>query len=482
MLEIGPLIIDFSPLLDAAARSALYAGWYIFTRGGWVLIAAIGIHYFLHWWVNDHIWDKKYEEWDWTLLAIDVPKENIQTPLSVENILAHLAGAHQTPDLFELAWEGFAQEWFSLEIASIDGRVQYYVHTPTHMRDLVEAAIYAQYPNAEISETEDYAQNAPTNFPNPDWNCWGTEWKLVRSYPYPLRTYVDFQDETAEEAGFKDPMAALLETMGGLLPGEQLWFQILIEPIEANSWQPKSYRLVDKMAGKAGAEKESVFEKVLSAPFQLLGQLWNSLVSNPTEETRRKDTPPPSQVLYLTSGEAEIIKAIERKAAKIGFAVKIRGVYLSRKDLWSKARGRYGLIGAIKQVNTENLNALKPETKIVGTHAHYFFTDWRKNWKRRKIVRAYKNRSIWSGLDQTILNIEELATLWHFPVTESTRAPLLKKAEVRRSEPPIELPMEEGGYGSKFGSVRRARVARGASPPGLPEEEAGGIPGNLPVG
>jgi hypothetical protein len=37
------------------------------------------------------------------------------------------------------------------------------------------------------------------------------------------------------------------------------------------------------------------------------------------------------------------------------------------------------------------------------------------------------------------LNAEELATLWHFP-TISTKAPLIKKAEARRAEPPVGLP------------------------------------------
>lgn len=482
MLQIGPLIIDFTLLLEAATRSPFAAAWFLLKGGGWIIFLVVGLIYFYHWWVNDFMWDKQYHKWDWILLAIEVPKESVQSPRAVENILAHFAGAHQTPDLFEVYWQGWAQEYFSLEIASIGGHVQYYIYTTKHMRDLVEAAIYAQYSNAEITEVEDYTKWAPNYFPNPEYNCWGTEWELVKSYAYPIRTYEEFMDETAEESEFKDPMSALLETMGTLLPGEQLWFQILVEPIEANSWQHESHRLIAKMAGKREHGKESWFVKLLHVPFELIGELWGAFVGGEGEKEKERDKPL-SNVLYLTSGELEIIKAIERKEEKIGFGVKIRGVYVSPKHLWNKARGRYGLIGAIKQVNTENLNALKPETKIVGTHAHYFFTDWRKDWKRRKIMRAYKERSLWTGLSEMVLNIEEIATLWHFPITESTRTPLLRKAEVKRGEPPMELPVEGGHHGFGHGSVKKAEVSHGAPPRTIPtQEEEDDIPSNLPIG
>ncbi len=489
MIQIGPLVIDFTPLLEAAAHSPLFAAWFVLKSGGWIVFFMVAFHYLYEWWTDDYMWDKCFEKWEWVLLAIEVPKENIQTPKAMENILAHLAGAHQTPDLFEKYWEGFAQEYFSLEIASIGGHVQYYIYTPKHMRDLVESAIYAQYTNAEISEAPDYTTDAPERFPDPNgYYCWGTEWKLVKHQAYPLRTYEAFQDETAEEAGFKDPMAALLETMGTLLPGEQLWFQIIVEPIEANSWQHASHAIINKMAGKKKQHSDKWFLKLLEIPIKLFGEIWGAFVGNEIEHEEKRDEPL-SQVLYLTSGEAETIKAIEAKAEKIGFGIKIRGVYLSPKAISNKARGRYGLIGAIKQVNTENHNSLKPETKIVGTHAHYFFTDWRKNWKRGKIVRAYKHRSIWTGLGEFVLNIEEIATLWHFPVTESARAPLVRKAEVRRGEPPIQLPVDEGPFGhhewaKSHGGLIKTKSRHGAPPEGIPSEEEsseGGMPGNLPV-
>lgn len=477
MLQLGPLIIDFNPLLEAAVRGPFYGAWYLFIHGAWVPILLTFLVGFKWMWLL-HLARKAQSKWKWVLLAISIPAENIQSPKAVENILAHLAGAHQTHDLIEKYITGGAQEYFSLEIASINGFVNFYIYTPTHLRDLATSSIYAQYPSAEISEVEDYTKGTPNNFPNQEWNLWGTEWKLVRHQAYPIRTYEAFHDEVAEEAAFKDPMAALLETMGSIGPGEQLWLQIIVTPIKANSWQPASYRIIEKLAGIPAEHGTNWLEKLFEIPHKIVVGLIDALMpGTPAHDAYSKDEMP-SKMLYLTPGEREVIEKIEEKAAKIGFHTKIRGIYLSRKESTNKARGRYGIIGAFKQVNTEDLNALKPETKKVGTHAHYFFTERRKDWKRRKVMRAYKARSNWRGLLGYVLNIEELATLWHFPVAESVKAPLIKKAESKRREPPHELPME-AGHGRYGHGHAKGGGSHSEPPVELSEQE---LPDNLPIG
>lgn len=439
MIQIGPVIIDFTPLLQAAAISPLHGAWYALVHGGWIAILITVLIGFKWMWLL-HISLKASGKWKWVLLAIDVPTENIQSPKAVENILAHLAGAHDKPDLIEQYITGFSQKYFSLEIVGTEGLVRFYIYTTVLLRDLLEASIYAQYPTAEISEAEDYTKDAPNYFPDKDWDLWGTEWKPVKDQAYPIRTYEAFLDETAEEATFKDPMAALLETLGSMGPGEHLWFQILVTPIASNSWQARSHRIVEELAGIPSQHKSSWLEILFDIPHKIVVAFIDALLpGTPARDARVKDEMP-SKMLYLTPGEREVIEKIENKAAKIGFHTKIRGVYLARKQSFHKAKAFFGLVGAIKQVNTEDLNSLKPDTKKIGTHAHYVFIDARKNWKRRKIIRAYKARSNWRGYKGFVMNIEEIATLWHFPVAESVKAPLLKKAESKRGAPPHEIP------------------------------------------
>ena len=46
---------------------------------------------------------------------------------------------------------------------------QFIVATEIKHKDLVEALIYAQYPDADITEIEDYAKWAPTHYPHPEY-------------------------------------------------------------------------------------------------------------------------------------------------------------------------------------------------------------------------------------------------------------------------------------------------------------------------
>ena len=70
---------------------------------------------------------------------------------------------------------------------------------------------------------------------------------------------------------------------------------------------------------------------------------------------------------------------------------------------------------------------------------NYFFIEFRKNWRRERIVRACKGRSGTVGHSYFILNTEELATIWHFP-SKFIKAPMLQRTESKKSEPPFSLP------------------------------------------
>ena len=58
------------------------------------------------------------------------------------------------------------------------------------------------------------------------------------------------------------------------------------------------------------------------------------------------------------------------------------------------------------------------------------------------MIEAYKKRKINAGANSFVLNIEELATIWHFPMT-SVKTPLVQKSTISNAEPPSNLPVEE---------------------------------------
>ena len=490
--------------LDMAATASTWDVLVFGTRiGGWIFLFPIVFWMGFYLFYNTRV--GKYQSgFQWVLLAVDVPSDNVQSPLAVENIFAHLAGGHATRDLMEKYWQGQYQRWFSFEIVSIEGYTQFLIRTEKKYRDLVESAIYAQYPDAEITEVEDYVKGIPTEYPNDTHSCWGVEWVLTENHYYPIKTYKAFADPNDKEY-FKDPMAALLESFSRIGKGEQMWLQILVKPI-GQSWKAKGFEMAKKLMGKEVKKKETWIQKLSDLPFALVREIASGFGLELFAESAKEEKLT-FGMFALTPGERKTIEDVEIKVSKIGFNCKMRAVYVAEKERFDKSRVMYGLVGAIKQFSDESSNSLKPDYKMTGVAAHYVFTEARKNIRATKIMRAYQKRSTWAGRYEFILNTEELATLWHFPVM-TVKTPLLKRLEAKRAQPPsylpTEIPFEDAPHGipiksataeapppfsSDIGLIHKKRhphegesaSAPAAAPHEAPAEATGAPPPNLPV-
>jgi hypothetical protein len=110
----------------------------------------------------------------------------------------------------------------------------------------------------------------------------------------------------------------------------------------------------------------------------------------------------------------------------------------------------------------------------VMTQDDYFWLRWTLDAKKRRMLSRYVSRSN-DGASKTILNVEELATIWHFPII-TTKAPLVKKTESRRAEPPASLPtvarepggMAEGEWSMPKKPIKPASGGAGSPPPSIP--------------
>ena len=433
------IVFDFSPLFAAANQGPLALGWFIFYKGGWAVYTIFILYFSYVLWLQ-HRQSSYFGTIKFVLLAIDVPKDTEQTPKAIEQLFATISGAHTPLTAKEIYWEGKFQLSFSFEIVSLDGYVQFLIRTPEQYRDLVESSIYSQYPDAEITEVDDYVFEVPDKYPNDTHNIWATEVILARNWVYPIRTYKYFEDMVSGE--FKDPMASLLETMSKVQTGEQVWLQIIVKPT-GFTWIDKSTDEVNKLAGKKKAKKEGFFGSLFSSIFGIFflstGETWFFQEGIEGQKSNKKEERvDPSMMLHLTPGERSTIEAIENKASKNGFECKMRLIYISPLEKFLTARVISSVFGSIKQFNTLDLNAFKPDPKTK-TQIAYFFVDYRKNKRREKIIKAYQRRSGVVGHAYYILNTEELATIWHFP-NKFIKAPMLQRTEAKKSEAPSSLP------------------------------------------
>lgn len=437
--------------------------WVFFANFGWMIIAIIFLYgmrdvyllYIRTKWAEDH---KNI------LLAIDIPRGNEQSPKAVENLFTYIAGAHGSISFFEKWFEGKFQKSFSFEIVSLEGYTQFLVHAPTEFRNLVESAVYSQYPDAEISEVDDYVKGVPSSLPDDEYDVWGTEFVQVKSDVYPIKLYQEFEHNIGpSETQFKDPMASYMDLCGSLRQGEHLWFQMIVIPTGFD-WVKRAEAEIDKIFGRK--KKTSSFINTLvdwmGQASELVYSLWSDI-----DDKKKEDKP--RTMMDLTPLEKRKVENLQIKLSKIGFEIKLRFVYVARRDAMNKAKVANGIVGFMKQFAALDLNNLKPDIDYTFTKAQYFFTERRLEQKKRNIYSAYRNRSDFRGRLAGIFNVEEMATIWHFPIEANVKAAMVQKAPGRKADAPASLPLAEEAA-EELPDIFRSSSGGGFSPEGRSAE------------
>ena len=421
---------------ELGQQNPLAIMWTLFINGGWIFVVFTIFQGLNEVWLMQR-GNKYAATLKWICLAVDVPKNNEQSPKAVEQIFNQIAGYASGANWWEKWWKGQFLPAMSFEIVSIGGYVQYVIRTPKNFRDLMEAAIYAQYPSAEITEIEDYtAEFTPANFKEKGWSLWGTQFEMTADELFPIRTYPMFEHSIARK--IVDPMAAMLEMMAKIGPEEQLWFQIVARPSD-DKWKEKATKMVKKLIGvKEKEKKEGIdarVDSVLDKLYTTFGFMF-PLHKPPKEEKNEF----PSNILYMSKGEVETANSIEIKSSKPGYKTKMRLIYLGKGEGFSRPRGVAPFVGALKQFAW--MNGFKPCGKI-STKVDFDFTGKKTYKRQRKILNWYKFRSLMGGVkeDGYLLNTEELASLYHFPTIEVPTT-AVRFAQSKKIAAPYGVPYE----------------------------------------
>ncbi len=429
---------------------AVHSAWEFFLAWWWLPLPFIlwkPFSFLWLWWRTDGFLKKI----KMVLIEVKIPKEVLKPIRAMEVVIDHLWQVmYDGPDWWEKWVEGKVILSYYFEFASIGGESHFFIRIPETARDSVEAAVYSQYSEAEISVVEDYTKDVPQNIPNKDWDLWGCDYRLLAPNPYPIKTYVDFETEhEAKEEKRIDPLAQLLEIGAKINPGEQLWIQIGASPVTN-----KEYPWVDE--GKKIRDEVSRRTKKAKPGRPIILDAIDVLATGnpPKEPTEEKEIIPPE--MKLTPGERDILTAIEKKLSKRGYNCHIRFIYLGNKDVFYKPKLRLPL-GFFSAFSTQNLNNLVPKgqpfiTKIAKTWFlpmnMNFILDRRLYSRKRTLFRKYKNRdnpyfplpAKWPSC--FILNSEELASIFHFPGKLSAPAPFIERIESKKGEAPPGLPTE----------------------------------------
>jgi len=430
-----------------------FALLFMFQYYGWVLFVVMIMFALWREYVEE-IQGQFVRNTEWVFLHILVPKENKASTLAVENIFAQMHALHRSLTWNERFMEGKFQLWYSLEIISLGGKVSFVLRVPKRSQHLVESAFFSQYPSAEIHEISDYMDNFKLNVydNNNEYDFFGTEWKMSQDSVIPMKTYLDFEHPSFEEK-IVDPLTNLIETMERVKPHEFLSLQILIQPIQNDEWEQRAISKIKELTGEEVPHKAS-FIRFLLIPFEAFAKLSykETLIGHKAPEPENK---PRNNWLNMSEGEKQRVTLIEKKLNKACYNTKIRLMYIAPKDQYDKGR-RFELIGALRHFSPGGgagiHNTLKTDQRIWTKVDPYFsqglegpaldrIIKYRKYW----FLRGYKNRSIYIGSPKFLLSTEEIATLFHFPITfEGTIAPAqVQSVPSKTARPPADLPVAD---------------------------------------
>jgi len=377
-----------------------------------------------------------------TLIEIKMPKETYKSPLAMETALTVFHQTGRETNWYKKYFLGQMRPWFSLEIVSIEGNIRFFIWMEEGFKDVVAAQLYAQYPTIEIYDASDYTKNILYG-ENTDWKLFGTEYELSEPDPYPIKTYVDYGlDKDPKEEYKVDPLVNILEYLGQMRQGEQFWMQIIVRATKKTNKKPGG------LFGKS--------------------QDWKQEGKDLAKELRKEFGAEPEKEgefpRFLTKEETEIISAVERSTKKLGFDCGIRVAYLGKGDAF-RGTNIAGIIGLLKQFNSNKLNGFQPGMNITDVSDYPGEDFWSMDGlvtrfmnlfnpyaplgkdalvarKRVKLFNAYIRRGYFNPPYKRkwfVLNSEELATVFHFP-GQVADTPTFARIDSKKGEPPANLP------------------------------------------
>ena len=434
--------MDFSLITPEQIQTILFQilktvgnWWWLYLPPVLFLIARFQYLY----WLEDRWWAKNYKP---IVLEIKIPEEVAKTPRAMEQVFNGWWQLWDPPNWKEKWYEGKFLYSFSCEIVGIDGKPHFFIRIPKNAQKIFESNLYAQYPDIEITEVEDYAKQVPQDIPNADWDMWGCDYETTKKSYYPIKTYPQFEEEQIKEEKRIDLLANFLEGISKLQKGEQIWLQIRACPVaeeEEFAWRKDGEKTIRDMVERKEKKKAEPFLGHLTK--ELTGALIHGKL--PGEE-EKKEEKLDIGALRLAPHETEIIKAIGNKIAKLGFVCNVRHIYLGKRDVFFKPNLRIPMSYVTGELGVPSLNTLKYWGKT-GTKIVYWLIKRRLYLRKRRMFRQYTMRvsPLYPRSGGTyILNSEELATIFHFPGRMVAPVPTIERVEAKKGEPPPGLPVE----------------------------------------
>ena len=290
----------------------------------------------------------------------DVVEENIAKATVLYNLLA------STIEKKSFKTTYYGQQHLGFEIIAKDDSVDFYAVAPVDLVPIIRQAVNSAYKSAKVEETEEHNLFDPQIKPE---SVLGGEMVLKEHFAYPIATYVNSR---------QDIMKSILGALYSLQDKDGAGLQILLRPADS-SWT-KSAQAKAKELSKSDKDN-------------LLKDLAVSFVKNPQEKKEEA-----SAKKEMTGLDKNLIESIEKKITQVGFEVLIR-LIVSTPNLTESRNIYNNILAGLALLDAPRSNGFRH----VAT----------KN--TNEFVNAFNLRLFPVASRSNILNVEELATIFHLP-------------------------------------------------------------------
>lgn len=407
---------------------------------------------------------------EWVLLEIVPPRDVLRSPKSMELFITNALYHFSYKGGLESYWQGAVWFWFSLEIASIEGQVHFYIRTPSRVKNLIETQMYAQYPQSQVKVVEDYTLAVDEITSKSAWKLWGCEFKLLKPDVFPIKTYIDYGLDKDPKEEFKvDPISPVVELFGSIGKGEQMWMQVIVTPSK------KKYRtkgkglsighLLDNILHHAILSWYEYHDWIKEGEIVIRERLkeFTSVRERADDPTKTKF----SKEVRAPGFMDEMIKGSARKMLKVGFDTGVRICYVAPKELFNMNNRRnirliFRQYAAPYSNELSRINSTQADAFSSNVIATFFPLSAKKIMRlANRMLLEYREREFFHPPMRhkirlpwpfsplifpnffhhhiNVLNSEELATLWHFP-GQILKVPTLERIESKEASPPTNLP------------------------------------------
>ena len=382
-------------------------------------------------WYDDRFLDTKIGGWfakqDYVCVQLFPPAENLRSMQEMESFYINLSSTHSGKSKKDIYRDGKWYENFTFEVHSRGGQVSFYVHLNKNFLPLLRSSLAAHYPGSTIVEIPDPLSAFPKTWEGkagPYEHLFTSDIIFGSSELFPLKSWKNFQ--IGSNSPLTDPMTTLISNFENIDSEDYIILQFVM--------QPQTF----------GKEQKEGLQTELKG------------LRDKYSKNSKVEIGPDNSIQMITKQERTILESCEAKLNLTNFKIKMRTAIFSTKPGPQRNLGM--IMSFFKEFNTDvQFTRPDPDTKTTAAAEDVTFGPfvdkqfWKKenDYRRQNGYKAIINRSLSRGSTCKYMDVESLASLFHFPATEMIDQSLASRVStdygnvnaLPSSTPPSNLPM-----------------------------------------